>query len=120
MFITPAFAQAAAPAPGAGDLFTMLVPMALIMVVFYFLLIRPQQKRLKLHQEMIGNVRRGDTIVTSGGLVGKVSRVTDDNEVLVDIAENVQVRVVKSAISDVRVKGEPVKAEAAAAKPAKK
>jgi preprotein translocase subunit YajC len=120
MFITPAFAQAAAPAPGTGDLFTMLVPMALIMVVFYFLLIRPQQKRLKQHQEMIGNVRRGDTIVTSGGLVGKVSRVTDDNEVLVDIAENVQVRVVKSAISDVRVKGEPVKAEAAAAKPAKK
>ena len=111
--------MAAAPAPGAGDLFTMLVPMALIMVVFYFLLIRPQQKRLKQHQEMIGNVRRGDTIVTSGGLVGKVSRVTDDNEVLVDIAENVQVRVVKSAISDVRVKGEPVKSEASA-KPAKK
>jgi preprotein translocase subunit YajC len=98
----------------------MLVPMALIMVVFYFLLIRPQQKRLKQHQEMIGNVRRGDTIVTSGGLVGKVSRVTDDNEVLVDLAENVQVRLVKSAISDVRVKGEPVKTEAAASKPGKK
>ncbi len=118
MIITPAFAQAAAPAPGAGDIFTMLVPMALIMVVFYFLLIRPQQKRLKEHQAMIAGVRRGDTIVTTGGLVGKVARVTDDAEILLDIAENVQVKVVKGAISDVRVKGAPAKADEAT--PAKK
>ena len=120
MFITPAYAQAAA-APAPGDLFTMLVPMALIMVVFYFLLIRPQQKKLKEHQAMIAAVRRGDTIVTSGGIIGKVSRVIDDGEVLVDIAEGVQIKIVRSAIADVRVKGAPVASEdAKQPKPAKK
>jgi preprotein translocase subunit YajC len=71
------------------------------------------------HQQMVKNVRRGDTVVTSGGIVGKVAKVVDDNEVLVDIAENVQVRVMKSALNEVRAKGEPVK-QVETAKAAKK
>lgn len=110
MFITPAFAQSAG-VPATGDLFTMLVPMALIMVVFYFLLIRPQQKRLKQQQDMIAAISRGDTVVTSGGIVGKVARV-EEAELIVEVAENVQLRVVRSAIADVRVKGVKPAAEA--------
>ena len=75
----------------------------------YFLMIRPQQKRQKEHQEMIKNVRRGDQVVMSGGLIGKVSKVSDDNELELEIADNVKVRVSRSAIADVRSKGEPVK-----------
>jgi preprotein translocase subunit YajC len=118
MFITPAFAQTSA-APGVNDIFGMMLPLLLIMVVFYFLLIRPQQRKMRDHQQMVKNVRRGDTIVTSGGLVGKVAKVVDDNEVMVDIAENVQVRIMKHALSEVRTKGEPVK-QVETAKAAKK
>ena len=118
MFITPAVAQTSA-APGVNDIFGMMLPLLLIMVVFYFLLIRPQQRKMRDHQQMVKNVRRGDTVVTSGGIVGKVAKVVDDNEVLVDIAENVQVRIMKSALSEVRTKGEPVK-QAETAKAAKK
>ena len=75
----------------------------------YFLMIRPQQKRQKEHQEMIKNVRRGDQVVMSGGLIGKVAKVTDDNEVELEIADNVRVRVTRASIADVRSKGEPVK-----------
>ncbi|CAN5162585.1 preprotein translocase subunit YajC [soil metagenome] len=110
MFTTPAYAQAAG-APGAGDFMTMILPMVAIMVVFWFLLIRPQQKRAKEHQEMIGKVARGDTIVTSGGLIGKVNKVVDERELLVEIAENVKVRVSRGGIAEVRAKGEPVKDE---------
>jgi preprotein translocase subunit YajC len=108
MFVTPAFAQTAA-APGFTDFTTMLLPLAMIMVVFWFLLIRPQQKKMKEHQELLSRINRGDTVVTSGGLVGKVNKVVDDKELLVEIADNVRVRVVRSAVSEVRVKGEPVK-----------
>lgn len=108
MFITPAFAQATGPA-GAGDMIGMILPLVMIMVVFWFLLIRPQQKRQKEHQELIGKVTRGDTIVTSGGLIGRVSKVVDERELLVEVGENVKVRVVRSAIAEVRAKGEPVK-----------
>lgn len=108
MFITPAFAQATG-APGMGDFLGMILPLLMIMVVFYFLLIRPQQRKAKDHQTMISKVARGDTIITTGGLVGKVNKVVDDKELLVEIAENVKVRVVRAAISDVRAKGEPVK-----------
>jgi preprotein translocase subunit YajC len=118
MFITPAFAQTGAT-PGVNDIFGMMLPLLLIMVVFYFLLIRPQQRKMRDHQQMVKNVRRGDTVVTSGGLVGKVVKVVDDNEVMVDIAENVQVRIMKSALSEVRAKGEPVK-QVETAKAAKK
>ncbi|MDX3810028.1 preprotein translocase subunit YajC [Bosea thiooxidans] len=86
-----------------------LVPFLLIFVIMWFLIIRPQQRRAKTHQEMIKNVRRGDTIITSGGLVAKVSKVVDDGEVEAEIAEGVRVRIVRSMIQDVRSKTEPVK-----------
>lgn len=109
MFSTPAYAQAAGAAPTAGPeaFLLQLLPLVLILVVFYFLLIRPQQKRLKEHQARIGGLRRGDTVVTSGGIIGKISKVADD-EVTVEIAPNVSVRVVKGTIGEVRGKGEPV------------
>lgn len=107
-FITPAYAQAAG-APGGADLVMQMAPFGIILVIMYFLILRPQQKRVKVHQEMIKNVRRGDTIVTTGGIVGKVTKVTDDPEIEVEIAANVRVRVIRTMISDVRSKGEPVK-----------
>jgi preprotein translocase subunit YajC len=112
MFITPAYAQATGT-PGAGDFVGMILPLVMIMVVFWFLLIRPQQKRAKEHQELIGKVTRGDTVVTNGGLIGKVSKVVDERELLVEIADNVKVRIARSGIADVRAKGEPVKDEPA-------
>lgn len=112
MFITPAFAQAAGAPAGAGDFIGMVLPLVLIMGVFYFLLIRPQQKKMKEHQEMLKKVGKGDTIITTGGLIGRVVKVVDDSELQVEIGENIKVRVLRSGISDVRAKGEPVKAEA--------
>ncbi|MGO4738735.1 preprotein translocase subunit YajC [Bosea sp. 2KB_26] len=85
------------------------VPFVLIFVIMWFLIIRPQQKRVKTHQEMIKNVRRGDTVVTSGGIVAKVSKVIDDGEIEAEIADGVRVRLVKGMIQDVRSKSEPVK-----------
>lgn len=105
--ITPAFAQAAA-APSGGDLVAQFLPFVLILIIMYFLLIRPQQKRAREHQEMVKTVRRGDTIVMSSGMIAKVSKVIDDNEVEVEIADGVKVRMVRSMIADVRSKGEPV------------
>ena len=105
MFVTPAYAQAAA---GGGDVFTSLViPMVLIFGIMYFLLIRPQQKKLKEHQNMVDALRRGDQVVTAGGLVGKVTKVRDDAEIEIEIASGVSVRVVKHTISQVRSKTEP-------------
>ena len=113
MFISPAFAQAAGgAAPGFGDFAGMVVPLAMIMVVFWFLLIRPQQKKMKEHQEMLKKVGKGDTVITAGGLIGRVVKVIDDNELQVEIGENIKVRVLRTGISDVRAKGEPVKTEA--------
>lgn len=107
MFVTPAFAQAAPG--GAGDILTGLMPILLIIPIFYFLIIRPQQKRAKEQQNMLLAIRRGDTIVTSGGLVGKVVRVKDDSaELDVELGENMRVKVVRSMIAEVRTKGEPV------------
>jgi preprotein translocase subunit YajC len=108
MFVSQAFAQGAGGT--GGDLFAMLVPLILIMGVFWFLLIRPQQQRAKAHQELVQAVRRGDVVATSGGVIGKVARVVDDNEVLLEVAENVRMRLQKHAISEVRAKGEPVAA----------
>ena len=117
MFITEAYAQAApVVGPGAGDLVGFIVPMIAIMGVFYFFMIRPQQQKVKEHQKMLTQVTRGDTVVTSGGLIGKVIRVVDDNELLVEVGENVKVRVLRQGISDVRAKGEPMKAEPTAKK----
>ena len=113
MFVTPAFAQAAGT-PGMGDFVGMILPLVMIMVVFWFLLIRPQQRKLKEHQELLKKINRGDTIITSGGLIGRVTKVVDDHELQVEVGENVKVRILRSGVSDVRAKGEPVKDEAAA------
>ena len=113
MFVTPAFAQAASPF-GGDSMITSLLPFVLIFVIMYFLILRPQQKRVKAHQEMVKNVRRGDTVVTNGGLVGRVTKVVDDNEVEVELAEGMRVRQMRSMLAEVRAKGEPVKDEAAA------
>ena len=115
MFITEAYAQTGG---GIGDLFSssgMLVqfaPILLIFVIMYFLILRPQRVKARQHQELIANLRRGDTVVTSGGLIGKVAKV-DDGELLVELAEGVRVRVVRGTVSEVRAKGEPVKEGAA-------
>jgi preprotein translocase subunit YajC len=112
---TPAFAQApqapagAVPPPGGADIVMQLVPFALIFVIAYFLVIRPQRKKAKQHEDLLKNVRRGDSVVTSGGLIGKITKVVDDNELELEIAPNVRVRVARAMISDVRAKSEPVK-----------
>ena len=90
-----------------------LLPFILIFVIMYFLILRPQQRRVKQHSEMVKNIRRGDTVVTSGGLVGKVTKVVDDDQVEVEIADEVRVRQMRSMIADVRAKGEPVKEDSA-------
>ncbi len=113
MFVTPAFAQGAPAAAGGADFMIQLLPFLLIFVIMYFLILRPQQKRVKAHQEMIKNVRRGDTIVTAGGIIAKVVKVTDDSEVQIEIADNVRARLSRGMISEVKTKGEPVKTDGA-------
>ena len=109
--ITPAFAQGAGPAAGGADIALQVVPFVLIFVIMYFLILRPQQRRVKEHQNMVKNVRRDDTVVTTGGIVGRVTKVADEaSEIEVEIAPNVRVKVVRAMISEVRVKGAPVKA----------
>jgi preprotein translocase subunit YajC len=114
MFVTAAYAQAPAPAPqsvGGTDLLVQFLPFVLIFVIMYFLIIRPQQQRQRTHREMIKNVRRGDTIVTTGGIIGKVTKVVDGTpDIDVEIATGVNVKVARAMISEVRAKGEPVKA----------
>lgn len=112
MFITEAFAQSAAPGSSAmGSGLEMLFLFVPLMVVWYFFLIRPQRAQLKKRQETLSNVRRGDQVVLGGGIAGKVTKVIDDSDVEVEIAEGVRVRAVKTYIAEVRVKGEPLKAE---------
>ncbi|MCO8145368.1 preprotein translocase subunit YajC [Rhodovulum tesquicola] len=106
MFVTPAFAQAAGGG-GAGGAFATFLPLILIFLIMYFLLIRPQQKKMKQHKQMVEALRRGDQVVTQGGLIGKVSKVKDDEELEVEIAENVRVRVVRHTIVQVLNKTEP-------------
>ena len=103
MLISPAYAQAGG-APGF-DLISLL-PLVLIFVVFYFLLIRPQQKKMKAHRELIAGIKRGDKVLTSGGIIGNVVKV-EDNELLVEIAKDVRVRVARGTISDLLGKPEP-------------
>jgi len=106
MFITPAFAQSGGFAEGGFG----LLPILFVMVIFYFLLIRPQQKRAKQHREMLAAIRRGDKIVTSGGLTGTVVKVTEDSDTVeVEIAKDVKVHVVRAMIADIRGKTEPAK-----------
>jgi preprotein translocase subunit YajC len=105
MFETPAYAASGASAAGgAGGFFVTIFPLLLIFVIFYFLLIRPQQRRMKQHQDMVGAVKPRDTAITSGGLIGKVTKV-DENEIELEIAQGVRVRVMKGMLSDVRPHG---------------
>jgi preprotein translocase subunit YajC len=104
MFISPAYAQGTG-GPGGFDIMT-LVPLILIFVVFYFLLIRPQQKKVKEHREMLGKLRRGDRIVTNGGLIGKIMKVVNENELDLEIADGVRVRVMRGMISSVYARTE--------------
>jgi preprotein translocase subunit YajC len=113
MFISPAYAQAPSFLGGGDNMLVSLLPFVLIFVIMYFLILRPQQKRQKQHADMVKNVRRGDTVVTSGGLVGKVTKVIDDEQVEVEVADGVRVRQMRAMLADVRAKGEPVKEEGA-------
>lgn len=94
---------------GASEFLIQLFPFIALFAIMYFLVLRPQQRRVKEHREMVANVRRGDSVVTAGGLIGKVTKV-DEAEITVEIAENVRVRVVKGTLSEVRSKSEPVPA----------
>jgi len=102
MFISEAYAQAAGAAPGAGDMLTSFLPLVLIFVVFWFLMIRPQQKRMKEHRALVQAAKKGDKIVTNGGILGTITKaVESENDVEVEIATGVKVRVLRSAIQDV-------------------
>lgn len=113
MFATAAMAQTTTapggPTGGPMDLIVQFAPFVLLFVLFYFLMIRPQQKRAKLHAAMIAGVKRGDTVEMNSGMIGKVTRV-EDAEVSVEIARGVEVKVVKSMLSNVRTRGEPAAA----------
>ncbi|PWB92703.1 preprotein translocase subunit YajC [Methylosinus sporium] len=104
---------AAPPAPPAPDMISQIVPLLFVTLIVYFIVLRPQARRTKEQKESLKNVRRGDTVVTSGGLIGKVTKVVDDAEVEVELAQNIRVRALRSAIAEVRAKGEPVKDQAA-------
>ncbi|PTX04726.1 preprotein translocase subunit YajC [Pararhodobacter aggregans] len=110
MFITPAFAQTAGDA-GVAGLATQIIPFALIFLIMWMLLIRPQQKKMKQHRAMVEGLRRGDQVITAGGLIGKVSKVKEDGEIEVEIAEGVKVRVVRSTVTSVLSKTEPATAD---------
>lgn len=109
MFVSQAYAQAPGAGGDPGSIIFGLAPYLLIFVVFYFLLIRPQQKARKRHVDMVAALKKGDVVVTSGGLIGKVKSVADD-EVRVELSPNVDVRVVRGTIAEVRSKSEPTPA----------
>lgn len=105
MLVTPAYAQAAG---AAGPSLVAQLPFFIaIFAIFYFLLIRPQQKKMKEHQAMIEALRRGDQVITQGGVVGKVTKVRDDGEIEIEISDGVVIRVIKGTIQQVRSKTEP-------------
>jgi preprotein translocase subunit YajC len=107
MLISPVYAQA-----GGGQQFGFFIPLLLMFVIMYFLIIRPQQKRVKDHKEMVANVRRGDNVVTGGGIIGKAVKIGED-DLEVEIAQGVRIKVLKSTLTDVTAKGQPVKADQA-------
>ncbi len=110
MFVTPAFAQTAGAAGSDPTaLIVQFAPFLLIFVVMYFLIIRPQQQKQKAHTEMLKALGRNDVIVTTGGLIGKIVKVIDDQEFLVEIAENVRVRISRAHVQERVVRGEPIK-----------
>jgi preprotein translocase subunit YajC len=105
MFVTPAYAQTGA---GGPDMLVSILPFVLIFVIMYLLIIRPQRQQMKKRAEMLTNIRRGDAVVTGGGLLGKVTKVIDDSELEIDLGGGLKVTAMRATISDVRVKGEPV------------
>ena len=111
MLITPAYAQGASGS--TIDMLGPVLPIALVFVIMYFLILRPQQQRAKQHQNMVKNLRRGDTVITSGGMVGRVTKLVDDDQIEVEIADGVRVRQMRGMIAEVRAKGEPVKDDSA-------
>ena len=113
MIITPAYAQSAGG--GGGSIMELMFPLIVVAAIMYFLVIRPQRTAAKTRETMLGSIRRNDTVVTGGGVIGKVTKVTDD-ELEVEIAQGTKVRLVRAMVADVRVKGEPVKAEATSKK----
>ena len=106
MFIKEAWAQGAG---GGSDFLVQLFPLVLIFIVFYFLLIRPQQAKVRAQREMLGGVKRGDRVVTGGGIIGLVTKVISDNEIQVELAEGVRVRIIKQTITDIVSRGESVR-----------
>ena len=106
MFVTPAFAQTAGGA-GAGSALAQFLPLILIFAIMYFLLIRPQQKKVKQHRAMVEALRRGDQVLTQGGIIGKVTHVGEDGIVQIEIADGVKVKVIRSTITQVMNKTEP-------------
>ena len=106
MLISNAYAQAAGGA-GQPDILMQILPLVAIFAIFYFLLIRPQQRKMKEHKAMVENLRRGDKVVTGGGIVGTVTKVNDNGEVVVEIAEGVKVTVISSTVSTVMSRTEP-------------
>ncbi len=110
MWVTPAYAQGLGG--GGAGIIEMLLPFVLIFVIMYFLILRPQRQQAKRREEMLKAIRRGDTVVTNGGIVGKVTKVVDDTEVELQIADGVKVRAIRGLIAEVRAKGEPVAGEA--------
>ena len=109
MWVTPAYAQSLGG--GGAGIVEMLLPFVLIFVIMYFLILRPQRQQMKRREEMLKAIRRGDTVVTNGGIIGKVTKVVDDHEVELQIADGVQVRAMRSLVAEVRTKGEPVAGE---------
>ncbi|MEO9615805.1 MAG: preprotein translocase subunit YajC [Nitratireductor sp.] len=106
MFVTPAYAQTGAA--GGSDMLISILPFVLIFVIMYFLIIRPQRQTMKKRQEMLAAIRRGDSVVTGGGLVGKVTKVINDHELEIDLGGGMKVTAMRATIAEVRVKGEPV------------
>lgn len=107
MLFSTAYAQAAGAPAGAPNPLIQIAPLVFVFVIFYFLVFRPQQQARKKHMEMVANVKRGDTVVTGGGIVGKVTKVLEGDEIMVELADNVTVRVLKATLTDVRSKTQP-------------
>ena len=109
MFVTPAYAQAAAPAAGGAAAFAQFIPLLLVFVIMYFLILRPQQKKMAAHRAMVEALKKGDNIITQGGIIGKVVAVRDD-EIEVEIAQGVRIRVVRGTIAQVVTRTAPAAA----------
>ena len=110
MFVTPAYAQGVGATP---DVFISVLPFVLIFVIMYFLIIRPQRSQMKKRGEMLAAIRRGDTVVTGGGFIGKVTKVLNDNEIEIELAEGMRVRALKGTLQNIVSRGEPSAKEAA-------